>query len=71
MKKVEKISELNIGQTIYVDEEGKKDPYVIRSLENKFVSFTVRFYVTFVIGIQREHNGLCCLRIRIFESQFQ
>ena len=41
MKKVEKISELNIGQTIYVDEEGKKNPYVIRSLENKFVSYIV------------------------------
>ena len=40
MKKVEKTSELRVGQTIYVEGDEKKE-YVIRSIENKLVPYVV------------------------------
>ena len=40
MKKIEKLSELRIGQTIYTDEEARRK-YVIRSLEDKLVPYII------------------------------
>ena len=40
MKKAEKLNELKIGQTVYLDEMGKRQT-VIRSIENKLVPYIV------------------------------
>ena len=40
MKKAEKLNELKIGQTVYLDEKGKRQT-VIRSIENKLVPYIV------------------------------
>ncbi len=41
MKKAEKISELKIGQRIYVDINNERKSLIIRSIENKFVPYVI------------------------------
>ena len=41
MRKAEKISELKVGQRVYIDVENIKKEYHIRSIENKFVPYVI------------------------------
>ncbi len=40
MKKAEKLNELKVGQTVYLDETGKRET-VVRSIENKLVPYII------------------------------
>ncbi|MBQ6493473.1 MAG: hypothetical protein IJI92_06385 [Erysipelotrichaceae bacterium] len=41
MKKAESLSELNVGQQVYIEINRVKRPFVIRSLENKLVPYII------------------------------